>query len=53
MVGVTGLEPATFRTPCERASQLRHTPPYVKYFTIVLYFYDVIYQYVNTKSPIE
>ena len=26
MVGVTGLEPATSRTPCVRASQLRHTP---------------------------
>ncbi|KKS72361.1 MAG: Efflux transporter, RND family, MFP subunit [candidate division WWE3 bacterium GW2011_GWD1_42_70] len=25
-LGVTGLEPAAFRTPCERASQLRHTP---------------------------
>lgn len=27
LVGVAGLEPATFRTPCERASHLRHTPP--------------------------
>lgn len=26
MVGVAGLEPATSRTPCARASQLRHTP---------------------------
>ena len=26
VVGVTGLEPATSRTPCVRASQLRHTP---------------------------
>ena len=26
MVGVAGLEPATSRTPCVRASQLRHTP---------------------------
>ena len=26
LVGVTGLEPATSRTPCVRASQLRHTP---------------------------
>lgn len=26
LVGVTRLERATFRTPCECASQLRHTP---------------------------
>ena len=26
LVGVSGLEPPAFRTPCERASQLRHTP---------------------------
>ncbi len=26
MVGVAGLEPTASRTPCVRASQLRHTP---------------------------
>ena len=26
LVGVAGLEPATTRTPCVYASQLRHTP---------------------------
>lgn len=26
MVGVAGLEPATFRPPAERATRLRHTP---------------------------
>ena len=32
-VGVTGLEPATSRTPCARASQLRHTPTKVAYYS--------------------
>jgi hypothetical protein len=26
MVGVTGFEPVAFRTPCGRATRLRHTP---------------------------
>ena len=26
MVGVTGFEPATFATPLQRATKLRHTP---------------------------
>ena len=35
MVGVTGLEPATSRTPCVRASQLRYTPTLYKQFLIL------------------
>ena len=34
MVGLAGLEPATFRPPDGRATRLRHSPTYFRYFLI-------------------
>ena len=37
LVGVAGIEPATFRTPYERAKPLRHTP-----FLVVVFYQTVV-----------